>query len=64
MRELDVVHHMTLSHEKILPAVIIEIDKLATPAGVLSAGRGQPRRTGHIFKYALPVAKQRIALVG
>ena len=50
LRQLDVVHHMTLRHEDVLAAVVVVVEKLGAPARVQRADSADPAGPGVVFE--------------
>ena len=61
-RQFDVVHHMTLRDEEILPAIVVKVGKLRPPAGVLQTRRAHSTGLRNIVKPAFAIVEHRIAL--
>ena len=64
-RLLDCVHHVSLRHEDILPAIVVVVEETRAPARIWKCGATHARRVGDVSKRAVAVvAKQPVALVG
>src|SRR6266852_299012 len=62
--QLDVVHHVTLRDEEVLPACIIVIDELCAPAGMECGCAAYAARARDVVKGTLHIPEQSVFLVG
>src|SRR5437867_6286553 len=63
--EIDLVVHVRVGREKVLPAVVIEIEKAVAPAALRRRQRAEPAGVSRLLEHAISgVLQQRGGLAG
>src|SRR5207253_2015939 len=63
LSELDVIHHVPLSDEKVEPAIVVIVNPFRSPTGMRQGRRSKADRICHVIEGALVISEKLVFLI-